>query len=398
MSDSRRPFERKNSVKPSRAAAPEKTSEAEEPYVPKPSGRALMRVDLQAIKENYDAIKKLTQRKGRPVTMSAVVKADAYGLGMKHVSRALYGAGCRNFFVATSHEGKTLRDTIGKTPSIYVLNGPTPREMPIFYALKLKPVINNMAQAYLWDQGQKSQDVRPRCAIHFDTGMNRMGFRGSELDALRSDIKLVQRLNPDHLMSHLACSGDPKNRMNRKQREKFASLIKSFPPVPASLASSGGVYLGPDYHMDMVRPGCALYGLQATRDAANVVTRPVVQIEAPILQVNEIKKGETAGYGATFTAPRDMVIATIGVGYADGLPLVPNGTVIGRYEKQNLAVAGRISMDLTILDMTGTRRVPKPGQVVTLLGDQLQKYADAAGMLNYQMLTMLGQRFYRSYD
>ncbi len=398
MSDSHPPFKRKPDAKPFRPAAPKKSSDTEEPFVPKPSGRALLRVDLDAIKDNYEAIKTACARKGRPVMVSAVVKADAYGLGAKHVSRALYGAGCRNFFVATAHEGKSLRDHIGKTPSIYVLNGPTPRELPIFYACKLKPVINNMAQAYLWDQGLKSQEARPRCAIQFDTGMNRMGFNGSELDALRSDTQLVARLNPDHLMSHLACAPDAKNRTNQKQREMFAALTKSFPPVPRSLANSAGIYLGSDYHFDMVRPGCALYGLQATDDPAQEKTRAVMQIEAPILQVNELKKGDRAGYGGSFTAPRDMTVATIGVGYADGLPLVPNGTVIGRLDKQNLSTAGRISMDLTILDMTGTRRPPKPGQIVVLYANQLQKVAQAAGVLNYQMLTMLGSRFFRSYD
>ncbi|WP_017930272.1 alanine racemase [Robiginitomaculum antarcticum] len=398
MPDSRPPFKRKSPITASRPPTPKKSGGDDEPFVPKPSGRALLRVNLTALTDNYEAIKKLCARKGRPVVVSAVVKADAYGLGAKHVARALYGAGCRNFFVSTAHEGKALRDHIGKTPSIYVLNGPTPRELPLFYAFKLKPVINNMAQAYLWDQGLKSQEARPRCAIHFDTGINRMGFHGSELDALRSDTALVARLNPDHLMSHLACAPDADNRKNRKQREMFAAVIKSFPPVPLSLSNSAGVYLGADFHFDMVRPGCALYGLAATKTPAQETTRPVVQIEAPILQVNELKKGESAGYGASFIAPRDMTIATIGVGYADGLPLVPNGTVIGRLDKQNLSTAGRISMDLTILDMTGTRRPPKPGQVVTLLADQLQPYADAAGVLNYQMLTMLGSRFFRSYD
>lgn len=398
MPDSRPPFKRKSPVTSARPALSKKSSEDDEPFVPKPSGRALLRVDLSAIIENYEAMKTACARKGRPVVVSAVVKADAYGLGAKHVARALYGAGCRNFFVATAHEGKALRDHIGKTPSIYVLNGPTPRELPLFYAFKLKPVINNMAQAYLWDKGFKSQEAPPRCAIQFDTGINRMGFNGPELDALRSDTALVARLNPDHLMSHLACAPDSKNRMNRKQREMFAALIKSFPPVPLSLSNSAGIYLGADYHFDMVRPGCALYGLQATQSPEQETTRPVAQIEAPILQVNALQKGESAGYGATFIAPRDMTIATIGVGYADGMPLVPHGTVIGRLDRQNLSTAGRVSMDLTILDMTGTRRPPKVGQTVVLLGDKLQKHAEAAGLLNYQMLTMLGSRFFRSYD
>ncbi|MEE9346645.1 MAG: alanine racemase [Robiginitomaculum sp.] len=363
--------------------------------IPKTSGRPALHIDMKTLKDNYRALTAKIAKPGKPVTIAACVKADAYGLGMGPVAKALYGLGCRAFFVAHPMEGRLLREIIGGGATIYVLNGPSEAEMQIFFGSKLKPVLNSYSQARLWASAIRKHEYQPRSVIHIDTGMNRLGFEAAELTRLVNDKPLLASLDIELVMSHLACAGDPKSPSNAKQLSAFKAAASQLPPVTLSLANSAGIYLGKAYHFNMVRPGAALYGLSVT--SAKEDHKPVVSISAPILQTRILKKGESAGYNASFTAKSDMRVATIAAGYADGIPVAASNIGHGTLAGRKMPIIGRVSMDLTMLDASGFSGEIKPGDRVHFYGDQLEAQAGAMGLLNYEMLTRLGSRFRREY-
>ena len=284
---------------------------------PSYSTRPTLRVDLPQIRANYEALK---ARVGA-AKIGASVKADAYGLGAVPVAKALYGAGCRIFFVATAGEGKMLRDGVGPNSAIYVLNGPAPRDKGVLLGSKLKPVINSLEQARYWASIARSVNELPYTAIHIDTGMNRLGLSFEDAVELGRDKSLWKALNPEWVMSHLACASDAKHPMNKTQLQRFRKAAAQLPLTPLSLANTAGIYLGKPYHFQMVRPGIGLYGGVATNKPGQEVTKPVATLLAPILQVRYVKAGEPLGYNGTYVAPRDMRIAIVGAGYADGVPV-----------------------------------------------------------------------------
>lgn len=362
-------------------------------HQPSYSTRPTARVDLQALRANYEALKK---RVGA-AKIGASVKADAYGLGLVPVGKALYGAGCRIFFVATAGEGKMLRDGIGPNGAIYVLNGPAPRDRGVLLGAKLKPVINSMEQARYWASVAQDVNNPPYTAIHIDTGMNRLGMTPEELTELSRDKGLWRLLNPEWVMSHLACAPNAKNPMNKQQLADFRKAAAQLPLTPLSLANTAGIYLGKPYHFQMVRPGIGLYGGKATTNPDQEVSKSVVSLLAPILQVREIKQGETVGYNASFTAPNDMRIAIVGAGYADGIPVRASNKGTAILHDMEVPIIGRVSMDLTILDVSEARLSVEVGGVVLFRGEQLEAEAEQLGTINYELLTRLGQRCRRDY-
>lgn len=363
------------------------------PYQPAYSTRPTLRIDLDAIRANYDALK---NRVGA-AKIGACVKADGYGLGAVAVGKSLYGAGCRIFFVATAGEGKILRDGIGPNAAIYVLNGPAPRDKGTLLGAKLKPVINSMEQARYWASIAREVNEPPYTAIHIDTGMNRLGLTGEDVVELARDKKLWHALNPDWVMSHLACADDKANPMNAKQLKDFRKAAAQLPLTPMSLANTAGIYLGKPYHFQMVRPGIGLYGGIATQNPIQEVNTPVATLLAPILQVRYIQAGETLGYGASYTAPRDMRVAIVGAGYADGVPWRQGNRGTAILHDEAVPIVGRVSMDLTMVDATDANLAVEVGGVVAFRGDQLESEAASAGTLNYELLVRLGQRCRRDY-
>ncbi len=357
------------------------------------STRPTLRIDLVQLAENYNALKALAPR----AKVGASVKADAYGLGAESVGRALYGAGCRIFFVATSGEGKILRDAIGPNGAIYVLNGPAPRDRGVLLGAKLKPVINSIGQARYWAGVCREVNDPPYTAIHIDTGMNRLGMSAADVEMLAADKQLWRDLNPEWVMSHLACAPDADNPLNAEQLKRFKRLAAKLPPTPMSLANTAGIYLGKDYHFGLVRPGIGLYGGQATTIPAQESTKPVVRLLAPILQLRSVAAGESLGYNSTHIAQRDMNIAVVGAGYADGLPVALSNTGHAIIHDQEVPIVGRISMDLTILDVSEVVMPVQVGGVAVFLGDQLQAHARDAGTIDYELLIRLGQRLRRDY-
>lgn len=362
-------------------------------HQPSYSTRPTLRVDLPQIRANYDALK----AKVGAAKIGASVKADAYGLGAVPVAKTLYGAGCRIFFVATAGEGKLLRDGVGPNAAIYVLNGPAPRDKGVLLGAKLKPVINSIEQARFW--GSVAKDVRepPYTAIHIDTGMNRLGLTPEEVTELSRDKQLWKHLNPEWVMSHLACAPDASNPMNKAQLQRFRKAAAQLPLTPLSLANTAGIYLGKPYHFQMVRPGIGLYGGKATTKPDQELSKPAATLLAPILQVRYVKAGETLGYNGTYVAPRDMRVAVVGAGYADGIPVNQSnhGTAILHDEEVN--IVGRVSMDLTMIDATDAKLSVEVGGVVVFRGEHLEAEAQSAKTINYELLVRLGQRCRRDY-
>jgi alanine racemase len=350
---------------------------------------AILEIDLARIVENY---RLLGNRVGPAVRCAAVVKADAYGLGMAQVAPALAAAGCRLFFVATVDEGLALRGLLPQA-EIAVLNGLLPGSGAELAAARLMPVLNDLGQVADW---------RPFAApamLHLDTGMARLGLPPSEIAALAEDPQRLAGIPLAGIMSHLACSDTPDDPLNETQRRRFAAALARLPPTPASLAASSGIFLGPPYHFDLVRPGAALYGVNPLPGRPNPI-RQVVHLKAKILQVREIDTGETVGYGAAHRSDRPARIATIALGYAHGWLRSAGQRGSVSLAGRRVPVIGRISMDLVTLDVTAVDpRHAVPGSLVDVLDDAygVDEAAAAAGTIGYEILTALGRRLHRVY-
>ena len=309
--------------------------------------------------------------------IAAVVKADAYGLGAVSASRALAQAGARVFFTATFGEAIRVRKALGEGPQIFVLNGPTEKDAALYAEAKLTPILNSLAQIKLWD-------ARGAAGLHIDTGMNRLGVGPDELSQSMIALKGASLAL---VMSHLACGSGLKHEMNAVQLKRFIDAASLFPKAPLSLAATAGALIGPDYHFDLIRPGVGLYG-SGGLDADNPAFIPAALIEAPILQVRDVEAGETFGYGGSFKAAQKMRAATVALGYADGYLRSLSGRGYGVLGGAKRPILGRVSMDLTIIDVTGCAEAA-PGAMVEFLGPNapLDEIAALAGTAPYEILT-----------
>jgi alanine racemase len=351
---------------------------------------ANLTVRLGAIAQNYHFF----QRMAGGAATAAVVKADGYGLGLKMIAPALSGAGADTFFVARLAEGVGLRSLLPRA-RIYVLDGAPPEAVPALIAHNLTPVLSSLSQIAAWGAAGKRD-----AAIHVDTGMNRLGLPPDELAILAAEWKTrLSGLNLVLLMSHLACADDmgPDAAMNRRQLERFRAAAAMLPPTRASLAASSGIHLGKDYHFDLVRPGIGLYG--AGPKGMKNPMKNVAVLTGRVLQVRRIDKGDSVGYAATFHAKRPTMIATVALGYADGLLRAASNRGMAALNGRVVPVVGRISMDLITLDVTGLKTAPQPGDEAELMGDTvtLADVANAAGTNEYEILTRLSSRVPRRY-
>ena len=324
-----------------------------------------------------------------------MVKADGYGLGAAPAARRLHAEGARSFFVARVAEGEALRAALnGLEAVIYVLDGVPPGAAARLQAADLTPVLNSPAQLDAWSAHARGGPPLA-AALHVDTGMNRLGFAPDEFEALPASGRL-DHLRVALVMSHLACADDPAHPLTVRQLDAFLALRGLFPDAPASLVSSAGIFLGPDYRFDLVRPGISLYG-GGPRGVTDPRIRQVALLEAPVLQVRSVAAGETVGYGATFTADRPLRVAILAVGYADGLVRAGGPTAWGWLHGARRRYLGRISMDLIAIDVTGADVTP--GEMVQLIGPDVpvDEAAAHAGTLAYELLTRLGPRAARRY-
>lgn len=346
-------------------------------------------IDLATIQQNYAKIRQLAPG----AEAGAVVKANAYGLGATEVVPALADAGCRTFYVAHTSEGREARAALaGRTADIYVFNGFWPAELPALRSADLFPVINELAQL------EQLRELAPDlpCALHFDTGMNRLGLGPEETDILVADPSRLDAIDVRQIMSHLACADEPVYPLNRLQLQRFARIREAFPGIPASLSNSAGILLGPDYHFDVLRPGLALFGGVPAPGYPSPF-EPAVEIDAPILQIRTLHPGDTVGYGATFQADAPRRIATVAAGYADGLLRAFGNGGFGRIGGTRVPILGRVSMDLIGVDITDVEGEIAPGQPVCFLGGDIEDMAGSAATISYEFLVRLGLRFHRIY-
>ncbi len=370
----------------------------------------LLTVDLDAVAANYAML-----RNAAPgAEVSAVVKADAYGLGLTPIARRLAAEGCRTFFVATALEGAALRETLPNA-IIYVLNGLFPGTADYYAAHNLRPALASLAEVAEWRNEAKRQGRALPAALHFDSGMHRLGMSAQDADKIAGDTALTEGVGIALIMSHLACADDASHPQNAAQLSHFVTLreilAKRFPDAAASLANSGGIYLGPDYHFDLVRPGVTLYGGSPFMTGRDNPSRPVVTLEAQVIAIRNIEAGDRVGYGATWRATEQTRIAILSAGYADGYfrtlsRPAPGGAETSDYGGQvhiagyTVPVAGRVSMDLIAVDLNGIPEdAIRRGDMAELIGPHI-KVDDVgmkAGTIGYEILTSLGSRYIRRY-
>jgi alanine racemase len=356
---------------------------------------ARLTVRLGAIAENY----RICQRLAGGAAVAGVVKADGYGLGAEEVTRTLVSIGCDTLFVARLEEGIKVRP-LAPNARIFVLDGAYPTAVSALLAHRLTPVLNSLAEIETWSAAAKASGTALDAALHFDTGMHRLGLPPAEFSTLAAESS--ERLRGVDLvlvMSHLACSEDPASSMNRTQLDRFRAGLARLPPAPASLSASGGAVLGRDYAFDMVRLGIGLYGGNPRSGGVNPFTTAAV-LTGRILQLRRVDKGESVGYGASFRVGRTSTLATIALGYADGLMRAIGNRGVGAVGGVRAPVAGRVSMDMITLDVTDVpERALRVGADVEFLGDtiSLDELARAANTAPYEILTSLGGRVPRHY-
>jgi alanine racemase len=355
-------------------------------------------IDLGRIVANWRAL----AAKVSPARCGAVVKADAYGLGAERVIPALASAGCGSFFIATPEEAEQAR-RLAPTAAIYALDGVV-GAADLFARLQVWPVLSSLADVEAWALQSKALSRKLPAGLHIDTGLNRLGLPLGATRRLADEPAILSTVDLVLVMSHLASADNPHDPKNRDQLLAFETLSALFPGTPRSLAASDGLMLGPAYWFDLVRPGYALYGGQAS-EASPAPVKPVVTVRARILSVFDVAPGETVGYSATWRAKRASRVATIAAGYADGVPRSasasdgrPGGQVLigGRLAP----IVGRVSMDLITVDVTDIADYDvAPGSYATLVGPEqsLEDAGRAAGTIGYEILTRLGRRFQRVY-
>jgi alanine racemase len=364
-----------------------------------PSETAVLTIDLDALLANYRRLRELAS----PAECAAVVKADAYGLGLSQAAPALARAGCKTFFVATLGEAKALRKLLPNA-TIYVFGGLMPGTAELFRKHALRPVLNSAEEIKEWAAFSARKGERLPCAVHVDSGMNRLGLSADEVDQVAAARDLWSAFTLSLVMSHLACADEPEHPKSEAQRKAFDRLRARLPKALASLANSAGILLGGAYTYDLVRPGIALYGGKPHRQGQNPF-QPVVHLKGRILQVRKASAGETIGYGATHTLKRASRIAIVSIGYADGF----FRSISSKDGEKGLMVyigahaapiLGRVSMDLITIDVTGVpESLARRGEWVELIGPNVpaQELAHHAGTIDYEVLTNLGRRAFRRY-
>ncbi|HEX3754421.1 MAG TPA: alanine racemase [Rhizomicrobium sp.] len=356
---------------------------------------ARLTVRLGAVADNYRTFRRLAG----PAAVASVVKGDGYGLGAARIAPALAEAGCDSFFVARLAEAIKLRQTLPQA-RIFVLDGAAPDAVPALLSHNLIPVLNSLADIASWQAAANATDQILEAVVHVDTGMSRLGLPSYELSVLAAEAKKrLAGLNLVLVMSQLACADEPDAAMNREQLSRFRQALAMLPPAPASLAASAGILLGPDYHFDLVRPGVGLYGAHPRGLKTDNPMKTVAFLTGKVLQVRRIDVGECVGYGASFSARKPLLLATLALGYADGLVRAASNRGVAAFCGKLVPFVGRISMDLVTVNVTDLAVEPRAGDEMELLGDSvsLEMLAEAAGTNAYEILNSLGRRVPRHY-
>jgi alanine racemase len=350
---------------------------------------AELHVDLAALVANFRAL----CARAHPARVAAVVKANAYGLGVGPVATALVGAGCDAFFVSSLAEGLELRP-FAPAARVLVLEG-AGGALAECVAHRLEPVLNTVAEVREWVEGAPGHPA----VLQLDTGMNRAGLDERDVTELAGNPSLLARLELSMVMTHLACADEPGHPLNRQQLVRFEAMRARLPAAPTSIANSAGIFLDAAFHGDWVRPGLALYGGRPLASGPNPM-QPVVRLAARVLQIRELTAESTVGYGASARVTPPARVATVGAGYADGYPRSLGNRGYATRGPLHMPVLGRVSMDLTTLDVSHVAPdALQVGDWVDLLGGavSLEAAAELAGTASYELLTRLSTRLARRY-
>ncbi len=358
-------------------------------------------IDLSALAANWQFL----NEKSPDAETAAVVKANAYGLGIEHAVPVLAEAGCKTFFTAMVEEGVRVRQCLPQA-DVFILNGIFSDTIATAIEHNLAPVLSTHDQISIWSAMANGKP----CAIHVDTGMNRLGLEMNEARAFAEDASAVKKSGATLLMSHLACADDPEHAQNASQLANFRELTSLFKTLKPSFANSAAILSAPDTHFELTRPGIAMYGGEAVNDAPNPM-KPVVKAETRILQIRNSKKGDAVGYGAAHVLERDSKVAICSAGYADGYHRASSGCGVplrganatggfGQLGAHKVPLIGRVSMDLTAFDVTDVPEEDlKNAKWIELFGSNIlvDDAARACGTIGYELLTGLGGRYTRDY-
>jgi len=361
---------------------------------------ALLTIDLDALKANWRTCDAQT---ADTVETAAVVKAAAYGIGADQAAQALRDAGCKTFFVATIDEGIRVRNALGDGPAIHIFNGLMDGAERDYTHHGLIPVLNSLSEIDAWRAYCTGLGEPLACDLHIDTGMSRLGLPSDEMQKVIDNPDHLTHLKLDSILSHLTVSEITDHPNNAEQLAAFQDVLRHMPRARASFANSSAIFLSPQYHFDMTRPGVALYGVNPTPGQLNPQANPmaqVVRLQAKILQVRTIDTPQTVGYGATHTAQGLERIATVSMGYADGYSRSLSNAGMAYIGDHKAPVVGRVSMDLITLDVsTVPEDLCRVGMLVDMIGpnNPVDDVAARAGTIGYEVLTSLGSRFHRVY-
>ena len=349
-------------------------------------------INLRNVRNNLNIIKKLTKK-----TICATVKANAYGLGDVEIVKFLVKNNCKDFWVANVSEALKINKTISNI-NIYVANGLNKNEEQIFYKNRFIPILNTYEQFKKWTNYLINKKLPNKLVIQVDTGMCRSGMQHEDILKIYNKKSTIRKFKEVIIITHLASADEKTSQYNIVQKKRFLKIqsMFNFPNCKFSLAASGGIFLGKDYHFDMVRPGIALYGGKLF---FNKQLRNVVSLVSPIIQINHLKKGETAGYNQSYKAKRNIVTATIPLGYADGVKIKISNIGYVFYKNIRLPMIGRISMDLMIIDITKVKNKIKIGDHLEVFGKNLNLdgFARVSETSPYDIITSVSERCERVY-
>ncbi len=368
---------------------------------------AELTIDLNAVAENWLAMRNLLKKDNEKGICAAVVKADAYGLGADKVSPVLYNVDCRDFFVAYLSEGITLRNVLGKDARIFAIHGNFAGEEEYFDEYEIIPVLNTLSQIETWRKYNATAGKKLPCALHFDTGMTRLGFSANDRETLFSSPDILKDLNIVLVMSHLSDGEDlgKKGGKSARQLALFkdikANICKILDYTPLfSLSASAGMLIGGEYMFDLTRPGACLYGFYPDDPTDKVKIKNVVTLKAKVLQVQNTTIGQTVGYTSSYTFTKEGKVLTAAVGYADGYFRSLANKGCGWIGGFKVPLIGFVSMDLTTFDVSDVPdEVLKNNNEIELIGDHitLNEVARRAGTITYEIITDFGKRYKRSY-
>lgn len=358
-------------------------------------GTGRLSINLKNLAENYRIMKKQAQKS----EVAAVVKANAYGLGIEEVVKTFHQQGCTSFFVATFDEALTIRQLVPEA-QVYALNGVWTGVPSEYVHHQITPVLNSLHDLEIWQLECRRAGKLLPAIIHTDTGMNRLGLSVEDVGWLAEHRdEALDGIDVRYLMSHFSSADELTSPENQFQYECFQEIRSLFPDIPATLANSSGVFRSPDYHFDLVRTGIGLYGSNPTPETDNPM-KPVVSLEVPILQVHHVKEGESIGYNSTYYVAEDEVIATVCLGYADGMLRSLSNQGCLYWNGIPCPIRGRVSMDLMTVSLSRIEgKLPQAGDMLEVLGvhQDIDALAASADTISYEMLTSLGKRYRRTY-